>query len=67
MSLIASVWALFSKRQRLKNDLANLDRKLEQINRQIEKSKGRDTSLLLARRTALIADRLRVTALLENL
>lgn len=67
MSIFSSIWGLFSKTRRLKNELANIDRKLDQINRQIDKSKGRDTSLLLARRTALIADRLRVTALLENL
>lgn len=67
MSIFSSIWGLFSKTRRLKNELANIDRKLDQINRQIDKSKGRDTSLLLARRTALIADRLRVTALLEAL
>lgn len=67
MSIFSSILGLFSKTRRLKNELANIDRKLDQINRQIDKSKGRDTSLLLARRTALIADRLRVTALLENL
>jgi hypothetical protein len=67
MSIFSSIWGLFSKTRRLKNELANIDRKLDQINRQIDKSKGRDTSLLLARRTALIADRLRVTDLLEAL
>jgi hypothetical protein len=67
MSIFSSIWGLFSKTQRLKNEIANIDRKLEQINRQIEKSKGRDTSVLLARRSALIADRLRATTLLEGL
>lgn len=67
MSIFSSIWGLFSKTQRLKNEIANIDRKLEQINRQIEKSKGRDTSVLLARRSALIADRLRAAALLEAL
>lgn len=67
MSIFTSIWGLFSKTQRLKNEIANIDRKLEQINRQIDKAKGRDTSVLLARRSALIADRLRATAVLEGL
>lgn len=67
MSLITSVWALFSKRQRLKNDLANIDRKIDQINKQIDKGKRGDTSALLAQRTALTDERMRVAALLAAL
>ena len=67
MSFIKAILALFSKKRRLNDDLEKIDRKIDQINKQIDKGKHGDASVLLARRTALIQERIRVANLLATL
>jgi len=67
MSFITSVWALFSKRQRIKNAIANIDTKIARIDRQIERANFIDVPRLTANRATLVQERIRLSAQLAAL